>query len=888
MPFSLQDSDLWKAALAPRENDPHHASRDLLRTTLLQMHASVGRLVTQIPADCRDLTIHDVSHLDALWEMADLVAGGDFSLTPVEAFVFGAAVLLHDAGLTFAAYPGGLPALRETMEWRDTFSAHERRHRLAGSSPGSEDMEREVAFEVLRRLHAAQAANLATQSWEIQPSGETVYLISDVEIRQSYGISIGKIAHSHHWSIDRVAEELRDGLGAASDLPKEWTLSERKVACLLRCADIAHVDRRRAPTILLAAQNIGSSSKPHWQFQNKLNKPVLRDGALLYSSGADFGLAEADSWWLAYEVLRAIDGELRTSNALLSENRIEPFAAQRVAGSETPRALSKFVTTSGWKPVDTEIRVTDPIHLAKTLGGANLYGSDLLAPIRELIQNSVDAVRARRTIEGRPADWGKISVHVKTESDGRTWLSIEDNGIGMSERVLTGPLLDFGKSFWTSGLLQEEFPGLQTLGLDPVGKFGIGFFSVFLLGQDVLITSRKYTGDSKFKTLAFSGLSRRPILRDAYSDEIPLDSSTRIKIALTDPQVLRGNISYKKADYFGSSYNVSATHVLSTVISCVDVDIAFKDHDTGLSLNHSHDWLSRPAEEFLSSISRDLVPEWNDEEISAAHADLIKEVKDEKDGRSYGRAALNVTPSMGRASAAFARVAVGGFVVSPNEDRDSFYVGVLSGETNVASRSKAEIAVPAVVLREWANQQIKLIDRKKVHPSDQLAVCHTALSLGADALDFPFCLTTQGLASVSQFRAKIEHARFVLLPVTLRSREHRGDDMPIFKYESLSAISQDVLFYSLREHFVSIVGSDSDVLRRDPEEVDIEEEYKTTGKVSVDEQNLIELDELKLLVRELRAAWGPQLEFSLVRHVHLDMELYRRSSDQWALKISRE
>jgi len=77
-------------------------------------------LTAQIQKEFPFLTLHDVAHLDALWTLADLIAGTDYPMTPTEAFVFGGAVLLHDAGLSIAAFKGGLPELNKTPEWRDS------------------------------------------------------------------------------------------------------------------------------------------------------------------------------------------------------------------------------------------------------------------------------------------------------------------------------------------------------------------------------------------------------------------------------------------------------------------------------------------------------------------------------------------------------------------------------------------------------------------------------------------------------------------------------------------------------------------------------------------------------------------------------------------------
>ena len=75
-------------------------------------------------------------------------------------------------------------------------------------------------------------------------------------------------------------------------------------------------------------------------------------------------------------------------------------------------------------------------------------------------------MQARRKYQKRATDWGLITVGLLSEGD-KVWLVVEDNGIGMSEQVLTGPLLDFGTSFWRSPLAMEEFPGLMAAGTAP-------------------------------------------------------------------------------------------------------------------------------------------------------------------------------------------------------------------------------------------------------------------------------------------------------------------------------------------------------------------------------------------------------------------------------------
>src|SRR5262249_9147035 len=103
-----------------------------LRTAFAGMYFRVRFLVDRIHDDCKGLTVHDISHLDALWEMADLLVGSNIEFTPTEIFVLGGSILLHDAGMTTVAFPGGRAELEITSQWRDNVSAM-RRARNSGS-----------------------------------------------------------------------------------------------------------------------------------------------------------------------------------------------------------------------------------------------------------------------------------------------------------------------------------------------------------------------------------------------------------------------------------------------------------------------------------------------------------------------------------------------------------------------------------------------------------------------------------------------------------------------------------------------------------------------------------------------------------------------------------
>lgn len=122
-----QLTGLWARSLAHREADLFSAAREALRAAYLGFRQRAGLLAAEIARDLPDYTVHDLTHLDALWTTADVIAGPDFELTPPEAFVFGGAVLTHDLAMSKAAATVRGP-LQQDVRWLDALAAEMRLH----------------------------------------------------------------------------------------------------------------------------------------------------------------------------------------------------------------------------------------------------------------------------------------------------------------------------------------------------------------------------------------------------------------------------------------------------------------------------------------------------------------------------------------------------------------------------------------------------------------------------------------------------------------------------------------------------------------------------------------------------------------------------------------
>jgi hypothetical protein len=532
---------LWRTTLAIQgPKDRYRTPRQVLNQAFRELRERAKPIAEDISRDLPDFTNHDISHLDALWSLADRIAGSGFKLTPTEVFVLGGAFLVHDLAMGLASYPQGMQELRQEEIWKDSISQILSR-RLGRPATREEiehpdkEVEQLAKAELLRELHAQQAERLPFVAWQSPQAGYTFFLIDKPELRQVFGGLLGKLAASHHWSLARVRHEFEAPtvIGAATDFPSDWTIDPIKVACLLRAADAAHLDARRAPLFLRALRHPTGTSEDHWIFQGKLLQPTVENNRLVFTANEPgFSYAEAPAWWLCLDTLRMVDGELRQIDDLfVSLRKGYRFDARAVEGVNDLEDFARRVRTNGWEPVDTKVHVTDVASLVRSLGGKELYGDDRYIPFRELIQNGSDAIRARRLLQDRPKNWGEVTVRLGQDASG-PWVEVEDTGVGMSTRVLKGPLLDFGVSFWGSWKMREEHPGLLGKAFEAIGKYGIGFFSVFMWGDRVRVTTRRYdAGLDDTKVLSFdAGLQSRPILRKAEKGEQLQDGGTRVRV----------------------------------------------------------------------------------------------------------------------------------------------------------------------------------------------------------------------------------------------------------------------------------------------------------------------------------------------------------------------
>jgi hypothetical protein len=623
--------------------------------------------------------------------------------------------------------------IRRTPEWRDAvasrlLSATGDPVAHAGLAAPPDEIARAAISDVLRETHAARARELPFLKWPTVDNAPE-FLIQDSELRASFGNVIGTIAESHWWHASEL-RELPSRVNAGGKVPAGWFVNPIKIACLLRVADAAHIDHRRAPRFLRSLLRLNQSSEIHWAFQEKLGKPSIDKNFLVYTGSCPFDVSEAEAWWLGYDMLAAIDDELPSVHGVLDDKRINSFVVTAVKGAKSPHAIAKLIPTKGWKPVNTELRVSDVPSLAEKLGGQQLYGADLAAPVRELIQNASDAIQARRLFCNLDSKYGTVKVTLRRTANA-DFIEFQDDGIGMSARVLTGALLDFGCSFWRSAAMRQEFPGLLSKGLRTTGQFGIGFFAVFMLGDRVTVTSRRFDAAvSDTHTLDFQkGLRIRPVLREPTQDESLPESGTRVCVTLRNRYDADGGLLVKCKDK-KNKVRAALRDLVAHVSPAISVTVEIAEGERQEIAVKADDWLTQNPRTLIERAVGSLDP-WYLQEITQMLPNL-RLLIDPSTGETHGRACVapgHYFPDTGV-------VTVGGFRASGMQR----IAGVIKGKPDTVARSSAMPTVTALALRNWASEQATLISRTKVSGEIKLRAASIIMLCGGEALCLPMAI----------------------------------------------------------------------------------------------------------------------------------------------------
>jgi hypothetical protein len=455
---------------------------------LLHIKHQVSQLLSLIGRDglFSEYTKHDISHIDEMLKILDWLVPATTKtvMTPADWLLTVLAVYFHDLGM---------------LVTRDEYEARQEsdylrfaQEKLFAGAQGldyrakvehlpEEQKSRFLYQEFIRHKHAER-----TRLWiegkappyvkSVATEVDTLLANLDPVFRRDLGL----VCESHH----------KDDLNDISKYPisrpygntEQEAANLQYAAILLRTTDLLHVTRDRTPSTLFHTINpTDPVSQQEWAKQlavrsirSKLG--LDRDGNPQPEAPRD--TIEVHAFFRRPDGFFGLTAYLAYAQAQLQQS----FDWARQSNQQTAskyqfpwRYLDESnVEAEGFLP-NTFSFTLDQGKVLDLLTGHTLY-NDTGVVLRELVQNSLDALRLQRLIDGR---FDGPRVTVKWDSKQRM-LSVRDNGTGMTQEIIERHFLTVGSSRYQDEAFKRTYPEFS-----PISRFGIGVLSAFMIADSV-------------------------------------------------------------------------------------------------------------------------------------------------------------------------------------------------------------------------------------------------------------------------------------------------------------------------------------------------------------------------------------------------------------------
>ena len=428
-----------------------------------------------------EYTPHDEQfHLSRLFHVADTVLGKDLieEMNSAELLVLAVGLYGHDWGMAVSEAEKEFILTGEVPEGvgRDDFcllpDESERLLRFARDTRAQLDedgrpsrMPIESWREYVRQTHADRSGERVRGFFEPIDGG-----LADAGARVCLG----------HWLDLEELEDFRSYPVSFPVLREEANL--RALAVYVRLIDLLDLAEDRTPYVVwkfVAPRD--PRSMMEWEKHRAL-RPVT---CSQYQKGRTvqvYGSTNDHEVFAALEDLHLYcDKQLRGCNDLLARMRDPRHYLDLLQ-------LEWTVDARGFVPLSIQFEF-DRDQMFEILSD-EIYQGDPYVFLRELLQNSMDAIRMRREVlerrSGGAGNTGVIRVTVEHAQNGDATVTWQDDGVGMDEHVVRNYLAVAGKSYYHSADFERE--GLE---IDPISTFGVGMLSCFMVADRVEIETCK-------------------------------------------------------------------------------------------------------------------------------------------------------------------------------------------------------------------------------------------------------------------------------------------------------------------------------------------------------------------------------------------------------------
>lgn len=411
-------------------------------------------LLRNVSSFMPEYTLHDVSHSIKVLDIINKIIPSEINLNIVELQILIYATFLHDIGMVINRDEANeLKKYREFEEITMEF--------------GQETEEDEILTELIRRTHVQRSLEYVDHFKKDFASYQMDFKYKTLDI-SSY---IKNVIESHELPIKSLKDKIK--------FPTDKLIDNKRVniqflSILLRLGDIMDFDIQRTPCFLFKHINIkNQTSLTEWKKHMAVEGVEITENMIEYQATCvDIGTHRKIEDFLSW-----IEFERKESVQLLDEEKNDNYYLN------LKEEVKYHITPNGYIYNKLELHL-DYEKVLNILMGTNLYDSvDIF--LRELLQNSYDACKYRKELEGREGESYTPSITIKYSSLDKT-LEIIDNGIGIDEDVFKNYVISIGQSYYKSKYFQRDNTAFK-----PVSNFGIGIISCFMISDSIEIESKK-------------------------------------------------------------------------------------------------------------------------------------------------------------------------------------------------------------------------------------------------------------------------------------------------------------------------------------------------------------------------------------------------------------
>jgi hypothetical protein len=414
-------------------------------------------------------TLHNIGHSFRVMEYMSKLVGDLKKLSELEITLLAYSALLHDIGMAMSEED--IVAIKS-----DTFSFCDVKYSaMKKITNGDEAL---ALQEYVRRIHSSLSGRYVRENLKdklVIPKLTTLDFVKE----------LADICESHTQDYDWIKTNLR-----INEVRGDYYFNSQFISCILRLADILDIDGNRTPYNLYKLISPKGPSddewKQHFVISNNdkifFNEKTQQKRIVFHGKATNASIHRKILVYIGW-----VKNELTNATTLV--NGMQP---QYNLIYDTNPEIN--IQTEGYTFSDYKMTLEFKA-ISALLMGEKIYGSKSLG-LRELIQNSIDSCRIRQETEQLKHEFGQDQYVPKIRvilDAGRNHVIIKDNGTGMSMDIIKKHFLNIGVSYYTStDFLLKDFE------YRPIGNFGIGFLSCFMLSDEVTVITRHYRLKHKY------------------------------------------------------------------------------------------------------------------------------------------------------------------------------------------------------------------------------------------------------------------------------------------------------------------------------------------------------------------------------------------------------